>query len=276
MLTDALAQQLADAIAAADALVITAGAGMGVDSGLPDFRGGEGFWRAYPPFAKLGLRFEQLANPRWFREDPALAWGFYGMRLHSYRTTTPHAGFAILRRWAENGRKGAYVYTSNVDGAFQKAGFDEDRILEVHGTIHQLQCLNECGMAPFSSDPYDVTIDPETLRALPPLPSCPSCGGLARPNILMFGDADWDNRRSFAQSQRMTAWCRALAELKIVVIECGAGTAVPTVRMFSEQLVDLFHAFLIRINVREPETPEGIGIAAGARETLQRIDAVLV
>lgn len=46
--------------------------------------------------------------------------------------------------------------------------------------------------------------------------------------------------------------------------------------MFSEQLVDLLHAFLIRINVREPETPEGIGIAAGARETLQRIDAFLV
>ena len=74
-------KRAADAIAGAGSLFVTAGAGMGVDSGLPDFRGPEGFWRAYPVFAKLGIRFEEAANPRWFREDPALAWGFYGHRL---------------------------------------------------------------------------------------------------------------------------------------------------------------------------------------------------
>src|SRR5689334_6464116 len=63
-------------IAAAEALLITAGAGMGVDSGLPDFRGVDGFWRAYPAFAKLGVRFEEMANPAWFGRDPSLAWGF--------------------------------------------------------------------------------------------------------------------------------------------------------------------------------------------------------
>jgi NAD-dependent SIR2 family protein deacetylase len=54
----------------ADAILITAGAGMGVDSGLPDFRGSEGFWRAYPQVKELGLRFEDLANPEWFERDP--------------------------------------------------------------------------------------------------------------------------------------------------------------------------------------------------------------
>src|ERR1700744_4508975 len=80
----------------ADALLITAGAGMGVDSGLPDFRGNEGLWRAYPAIARLGLRFEQLANPSWFNRDPHLAWGFYGHRLNLYRATIPHDGFSIL------------------------------------------------------------------------------------------------------------------------------------------------------------------------------------
>ena len=51
-------QTAARAIANARALVISAGAGMGVDSGMPDFRGSEGFWRAYPAYAKLGMRFE--------------------------------------------------------------------------------------------------------------------------------------------------------------------------------------------------------------------------
>ena len=54
----------AAALAGAEALLIGAGAGMGVDSGLPDFRGTQGFWRAYPPYQKLGLDFVSLANPR--------------------------------------------------------------------------------------------------------------------------------------------------------------------------------------------------------------------
>src|SRR5580698_446179 len=91
----------AEAIASADALLIGAGAGMGVDSGLPDFRGNVGFWVAYPPYAQLGLDFPALANPHWFDNDPDLAWGFYGHRLNLYRATVPHAGFGILKAWAE-------------------------------------------------------------------------------------------------------------------------------------------------------------------------------
>ena len=60
----------AEAVAGADTLIITAGAGMGVDSGLPDFRGTQGFWKAYPHAKKLGLSFADLANPQWFTEDP--------------------------------------------------------------------------------------------------------------------------------------------------------------------------------------------------------------
>src|SRR4051794_11112220 len=103
-----LIRRSAGVIAEADALVIGAGAGMGVDSGLPDFRGNDGFWRAYPPYAKLGLGFSSLANPRWFRDDPGLAWGFYGHRLNLYRRTRPHPGFALLRAWAERRPRGGF------------------------------------------------------------------------------------------------------------------------------------------------------------------------
>src|SRR3954447_17832106 len=90
----------AEAIAGAEAILIGAGAGMGVDSGLPDFRGPEGFWRAYPPYRALGLRFEELADPVHFADDPTLAWGFYGHRLGLYRSTVPHAGFGALLGWS--------------------------------------------------------------------------------------------------------------------------------------------------------------------------------
>ena len=127
-----------------DAIFITAGAGMGVDSGLPDFRSADGFWNAYPKVKELGLRFEEMANPEWFESDPELAWAFYGHRLHLYRDTEPHEGFKKLLDLSRNKKYGAFIFTSNVDGQFQKAGFAEEQIMECHGSIHHLQCIDDC------------------------------------------------------------------------------------------------------------------------------------
>lgn len=199
-------ERAATLIADADALLICAGAGMGVDSGLPDFRGSEGFWQAYPPYARLGLNFAELADPRHFADDPELAWGFYGHRLHLYRRTVPHEGFRLLREWGEARPGGVHVFTSNVDGQFQKAGFGQ--VAEVHGSIHHLQCLARCGDDIWPADDVEVDVDEDTMRARPPLPSCLRCGGPARPNILMFGDLDWLPERTERQLDALRAWRR--------------------------------------------------------------------
>lgn len=274
-----LIKRAAETIERAEALVICAGAGMGVDSGLPDFRGDKGFWKAYPAFGKLNLGFVDLANPAWFEKDPALAWGFYGHRLVLYRSTMPHRGFQILRGFASRMKHGAYVFTSNVDGQFQKAGFAEDRVIEAHGSIHWMQCTGMCGAGIFSAEPYHLEIDLETFRAREPWPSCPKCGALARPNILMFGDGEWEGTRSHDQSRRLHAWQHELPDTpgKLVIIECGAGSAVPTVRSFSEQIVNLKKATLIRINPRECEVPPAqIGIDAGAMAALDEINQAIL
>ena len=112
-------ERAAGLIDQADSLIVAAGAGMGVASGLPDFRGNEGFWRAYPALAKAQLDFTEVADPRTFLKDVRLGWGFYGHRLNLYRNTVPHAGFDILLKWAEQVPHGARVFTSNVDGQFQ-------------------------------------------------------------------------------------------------------------------------------------------------------------
>lgn len=280
MSDDILLDRAARAVAAADALLIGAGAGMGVDSGLPDFRGDQGFWKAYPPYAALGLNFVALASPRWFASDPELAWGFYGHRLNLYRQTNPHAGFHLLSKWAVGRKAGCFVYTSNVDGQFQRAGFAEDRLCEVHGTLEWMQCTRaSCSGGLFAVDrlgPSPVTVDETTMRAVPPLPSCPACGSLARPNVLMFGDADWDESRTWRQEGRFNEWRAGLGNARLVVVECGAGQAIPTVRRLCEYVADQFGGTLIRLNVREPEVPDGhIGLALGALEGLQAIDARL-
>jgi len=260
------------AVSQADALLIGAGAGMGVDSGLPDFRGDRGFWRAYPPYEKLGLNFIDLANPRWFRTDPALAWGFYGHRLMLYRATEPHDGFRILLDWSRRMQHGAFVFTSNVDGHFQKAGFDPGRIVEVHGSFATAQCLENCGAPLHSGDQVEVSIDESTMRAHEPLPACPQCGGLARPNILMFGDWEWDDARTAEQTRRLENWLAGVTDSRLVIVECGAGTAVPSVRSFCERLARDTGGTLIRLNIREPEGPAGqIGMAVGALAGLQAI-----
>ncbi|HEY1226196.1 MAG TPA: NAD-dependent deacetylase, partial [Ramlibacter sp.] len=106
---DAAIARAAALLRDADALLIGAGAGIGVDSGLPDFRGDHGFWRAYPPLAARGIRFVEIANPHSFMAHHELAWGFYGHRLALYRDTVPHAGFAVLREIGARLPHGAFV-----------------------------------------------------------------------------------------------------------------------------------------------------------------------
>jgi len=260
------------ALARTDALLITAGAGMGVDSGLPDFRGHEGFWQAYPPYRALGLSFQELANPRAFRDDPALGWGFYGHRQALYAETPPHAGFGLLRDFAARLPYGAFVFTSNVDGQFVKAGFSPDRLVECHGSIHYQQCFTRCTRA-IRPAPAAPSVDPTTMRARAPLPVCPDCGGLARPNILMFGDSGWNPSRTDAQEARLEAWLDGLGRARLVILEFGAGQAIPTVRLMGEGLMSQRQgSTLIRVNPREPEGPgETLSLAMPARAACEAL-----
>lgn len=88
----------ANLIADADALLITSGAGMGIDSGLPDFRGENGFWNACPALGNLGISFTQIANTKAFRQHAELAKGFYAHRLQIYRNTVPDAHLADSKK----------------------------------------------------------------------------------------------------------------------------------------------------------------------------------
>lgn len=270
--------QAAEAIQSADGLLITAGAGMGVDSGLPDFRGNEGFWKAYPVVAKLGLSFADMANPSWFEDDPHLAWAFYGHRLNLYRKTPPHDGFATLLSWAAKKPAGYFVFTSNVDGHFQKAGFDPERLVECHGSIHHFQCVAGCAGSIWDATDERVSVDEIIFRAANPLPRCRHCNGLARPNILMFGDLSWIDERSGAQHARLFQWLRSLEKksARVAVIELGAGTAIPTVRIMSERVANRLNGNLVRINPREADVPGGgFSIAAGALAGIKELAAAL-
>jgi NAD-dependent SIR2 family protein deacetylase len=265
----------AELIAGADALIVAAGAGMGVDSGLPDFRGKDGFWNAYPAFRSAGTEFYDIASPAAFESNPRQAWGFYGHRLAMYRATAPHQGFALLNRWTDEMPLGGWVFTSNVDGHFQKADFDTDRIYECHGSIHHLQCLEPCCDDIWSADQLHPEIDEANCELTSAFPRCPRCGEMARPNILMFGDWGWVGHRSDIQSRQLEHWLPQVQ--RPVVIEIGAGRAIPSVRSFSQRVVGQFGGRLIRINPDDPQVSSSmdVGLQMPGLPCLQAIDDIL-
>lgn len=256
----------------ADGLLITAGAGLGVDSGLPDFRGSEGFWRAYPALWRARLHFQDIACPEAFRTRPRLAWGFYGHRLSLYRQTDPGPALHILREIGRRVPDGAFVFTSNVDGQFQKAGFAPGQVVECHGSIHHMQCLDSCMGDVWSADSLEPEVDESACMLLSDLPRCPHCGSVARPAILMFGDSEWIDHRLRAQLARLQGW-RSKVE-RLLVIEIGAGTAIPSVRLFGEGQ----DAPIIRINPDEAKTDadRGVSLAMRGFEAMQGIASALI
>lgn len=276
-MTERNLRRAAQLVAKADALLITAGAGMSVESGLPDFRGGRGFWRAYPPLEKLRISFEEMAQPRWFDSQPAMAWAFYGHRQELYRETKPHVGYWMLRDWARAVPAGYFVVTSNVDGAFEAAGFPPERILEQHGNIHRYQCTVPCSSAIWTDDPPDLQIDLATLQARGRLPRCPECGALARPNVLMFGDFAWVAGAMEEQRRRYQQWLASVRGKQLVIVEVGAGTALATIRWFGEKLMgEQARTTLVRINPDASDADEpAVPVRMKALEALRRIEEKL-
>jgi NAD-dependent SIR2 family protein deacetylase len=237
---EAVLRQAADLLKRADAVWIGTGAGMGVASGLGTFRGkNAGVW---PPLLKLKMDFTEMSNPRWFTEDPHLAWAFWQFRYNAYTGSKPHSGYDFLCQLCKEKPFGGFVFTSNIDGHWLSAGFPEDRVLEVHGSVNYMQCHDEdceSGIWPAHSQVIKaLTIDEATDRAVGTLPQCIHCkDSIARPNVLMFNDGGFLPDRYLSQRSNYEKWCDRIKDAKLVVIEIGAGVAIPTVRHKAESFL---------------------------------------
>lgn len=144
------------------------GAGISTASGIPDFRGPQGLWKKYSP---------ELASIDYFRKDPKGFWEFYSFRMRSLFNAEPNrAHFAL----AELERMGVikYVITQNIDGLHRKAG--SMRVIELHGTMLESYC-SSC-FKRYDSREVLKMIDRGEIP-----PRC-SCGGIIRPDVVLFGE----------------------------------------------------------------------------------------
>ena len=160
---------------ASSRVVALTGAGISTESGIPDFRGPQGVWTRNPKAEKLSNIHEYMADP----EVRRLAW--QGRLHHPAWTATPGAGHLALVDLERRGKLHALV-TQNIDGLHQRAGSSPDLVIEVHGTVHDVVCM-DCGWR----GPMGPVLD--RLRTGEEDPPCTECGGILKSATISFGQA---------------------------------------------------------------------------------------
>lgn len=246
--------QIQKLFAHADGVVILAGAGMSVDSGLPDFRGASGMW------TQAKQDFITNATAAGFDENPLQAWNFYIERMLAYAHVQPHTGYHMLLHMLHEHNKPYFVVTTNVDQHFVKAGFDPQLILELHGSLSHTQCVRACTRQLHAMPRFTCTLHSQTQ-----VPQCDLCGLILRPNVMMFSDPYLVWHRIDQGQQRYRDWC--VDKLNVLGIEIGAGTTIPSLRYWAEEKT----ASLIRINTSESETqrPQDVALSDTALEGIK-------
>ncbi|MDR3496914.1 MAG: NAD-dependent deacylase [Ancalomicrobiaceae bacterium] len=165
---------LIEALRTAHHVVVSTGAGVSQESGIPTFRDGlEGLWEIFDP--------EQFATPQAFARQPDLVWGWYEFRRAQVAKCLPNPAHQAIATLARKVRR-LTVITQNVDNLHERAGSTD--VIHLHGSLHAPICAS-CGQS-YMMSANDAQAG-ETGGRLPP-PTCPSCGGLVRPGIVWFGE----------------------------------------------------------------------------------------
>jgi NAD-dependent deacetylase len=198
-----LLSRLAERLSAASSLTVLTGAGVSAASGVPTFRGHGGLWKRY--------RVEELATPEAFARDPRLVWEWYDWRRSLVAACRPNRAHEVLAAWSRRLPDFALL-TQNVDGLHERAG--TRAVTRLHGSLWTLRCTARCGHAPDGWRDETVPLDP-----LPP--TCPGCGGLARPGVVWFGEPL--DPRDWAAAERASACDAFLAIGTSAVVHPAAG-----------------------------------------------------
>ena len=260
----------AQLILESDALLISGGIEMSIDSDLPKIEDTEDLEILSLIYERLYIDIDDLLDPNNFILQPKLIWGFYGKLLQLCREASPYEGFEILKIWIEKYKKDYFVLTQNNDGLFQKAGFQEEKICEFHGSIHDLQCLQPCQRNIWKNR-HEIILDERTMHAQI-FPHCEHCENIARPNILLPKDHAWVSQKT---NQKMDLLDQFIQKFqKILLIELGVES--PAIRSMGEEIAITHKMNMIRINIYNAfiQAPH-ISINEATLEVLKKIDTQL-
>jgi len=149
-------------------LVLT-GAGVSAESGIPTFRGKDGYWRNLNP--------AKLATPEAFAKDPGLVWEWYRERRQRIRAAQPNPAHKAIAKLSQQAHEFLLI-TQNVDDLHTRAGSPKEKMVQIHGDIFVTRC-SRCDFSRHDHDHEREHIGP---------PRCRRCGALMRPGVVWFGE----------------------------------------------------------------------------------------
>ena len=287
----------ARAVRGAARLLVVAGAGMSVDSGLPAFRGEGGFYNFGG--AQIAMSDVDL-HPS--RGKLKVAWAYLSSMLEAFETHEPHVGYAVVVEQLLARVTDGFVFTSNIDGYFRRAGLDDERLYESHGSFDLLQCTSygtehACRATVWPREPGEArpslsrrAADDALVADLAGVPRCAECGAYARPNISHVTDEDDDvcPERKAPARERLERFLRradlAAARRRgrraapgLVILEIGAGTSAHSLRVDSELVARRCGATIVRIDPDGAPVPRGghVSLKLPGLEALTRLAAAI-
>jgi NAD-dependent deacetylase len=222
-------------------VVVLTGAGVSAESGIPTFRGKEGYWtvgaRAYHP--------QELATHAAFSQMPWEVWAWYLYRRGVCQRAEPNAGHRALARLAAALPERFALVTQNVDGLHRRAGSPDETTYPIHGDIGLMRCAAACTI-----DRWPIPAEVGDLGQGEAVPAewraqlaCPRCGGIARPHVLWF-DESYDEPLFHLHTVRSLARAASL----LVIAGTSASTNLPWQVV---ELADRAGAVLVDVNVED-------------------------
>ena len=202
-------------------VVALTGAGISTDSGIPDFRGPQGVWTRNPVAEKMSNIHHYMADP----EVRRLAW--QGRLDHPAWRAVPNAGHRALVALEQRGQLRALI-TQNIDGLHQRAGNSPDKVIEVHGTVHDVVCMR-CDWR----GPMGPVLD--RVRAGEDDPPCERCGGVLKSATISFGQSLAPE--TIAKAMRAAARADVLLAIGTSLQVYPIAGAVPTAKATGARVV---------------------------------------
>ena len=202
-------------------VVALTGAGISTDSGIPDFRGPQGVWTRNPVAEKMSNIHYYMADP----EVRRLAW--QGRLDHPAWRAVPNAGHRALVALEQRGQLHALI-TQNIDGLHQRAGNSPDKVIEVHGTVHDVVCMR-CDWR----GPMGPVLD--RVRAGEDDPPCERCGGVLKSATISFGQSLVPE--TIAKAMRAAARADVLLAIGTSLQVYPIAGAIPTAKAAGSRVV---------------------------------------
>ncbi len=156
-------------------ILVLTGAGVSSESGIPTFRGKDGYWRNLDP--------AKLATPEAFAKDPGLVWDWYRERRQRIRAAQPNAAHQAIAKLAQHVQEFLLV-TQNVDDLHARAGSSKEKMVQIHGDIF----VTRCSRCDFRRYDYEHDHEHEHESEDIDLRRCPRCNALMRPGVVWFGE----------------------------------------------------------------------------------------